>query len=500
MNDQRALIVGDGVENCPPLEKLLIQRGLIPERACNTMEILAKAEERPYSFYFIDVNLPESTGFEVAEQIKKMQPDAVIIFTYRPSGNNLEAAKVGSVTQVRKPYDLDRFLLFVRESLEKKQYLAEIETKKRQLRESEQKYTRLVKNIPAVVYRIRPDFNLSFISDYCGKILGLSPEEIMGENQLWDQYIHPEDRKHLTDRLTDCFKRGKVFTYEHRIISADGAIRHVMNRGLPIRGEDNTIKEVEGILIDRTMAKLIEQRLIHTEKMRTLGEISADIAHEISNPLVCIGGMVSLLLRKLPKNYSNFNKLRIIADEVTRLENLLHRILDYVKPRRTPRSVSDVNQLVRDVVCLFECQMKKYNIITEVILDRGGCVTCIDPDSMKQVLSNLVLNSMRAMTEGGNLKVETIKGPKSIRIIIQDNGTGIPEEISQTILNPFVSNHPHGTGLGLSISKQIVQSFGGSLSFETERDKGTRFIVSIPPKPPKLDYPTGQMGPHIFWS
>ena len=123
----------------------------------------------------------------------------------------------------------------------------------------------------------------------------------------------------------------------------------------------------------------------------------------------------------------------------------------------------------------------------------------IDPESMKQVLTNLILNSMKAMTRGGILTLETIKGPKTNRIIIGDNGTGIPEEISQTILNPLVSYNPHGTGLGLSISKQIVQSFGGSLSFETERGKGTKFIVSIPPKPKKMDYPAGKIGPHIFW-
>ena len=118
---------------------------------------------------------------------------------------------------------------------------------------------------------------------------------------------------------------------------------------------------------------------------------------------------------------------------------------------------------------------------------------------MKQVLSNLILNHIKAIPQGGILTIETMKGLKSIRIIIEDNGTGIPEEISQAVLNPFISYHSHGTGLGLSISKQIVRSFGGSLSFETERDKGTNFIVSIPAKPGKWDHPAEKIDSHILW-
>lgn len=483
MQNQRALIIKEGIRGYPALEKLLIQRGIVPARAYDAMEALAETERRQYSYYFIDVNLPESSGFEVAERIKTIQPDAVIIFMYHSSGNNLKAAEMSSLNYLKKPYDLDQFLLFIRESLEKKRYLVEIESLRRQLQESEYKYRRLVENIPAVVYRIRPDLSFSFINDYCWEIFDISPEQIIDGNHFWNRYIHPEDREILIEKLRDCFNKGKPFTYEHRVICKCGAIRYVINRCLPIRGKDRAIKEVDGIFIEKTMAKQIKQRLVHTEKMKALGEISASIAHEIHKPLVCIGGMAKMLMEKLPRNYSNLNKLRIISDEVTRLENLLQKVLNYIKPQRTSPSVSDVNQILRDVLCLFEFQMEKNNIIIKEKLDKRGCAAYIDPESMKQVLTNLILNSIKAMSQGGVLTLETIKGPKTNRIIIEGNGTGIPEEISQTILNSLVSYNTHGTSLELSISKQIVQSFGGSLSFETERGKGTKFIVSIPPKP-----------------
>ena len=372
MKNQRALIVKEGIKGYPALEKLLIQRGIVPERVYDAMEALSETERRPYSYYFIDVNLPASTGFEVAERIKTIQPDAVIIFMYHSSGNTLKAAEMSSLSYVRKPYDLDQFLLFVKESLERKHYLVEVESMRRQLQESEDKYRRLVENIPAVVYRIRSDLGFGFINDYCREIFDISPEQIIDGNHFWNRYIHPEDRGILIDKLMDCFNKGKPFTYEHRVICKCGAIRYVINRCLPIRGEDKAIKEVDGILIDKTMAKQIKQRLIHTEKMKALGEISAGIAHEIHNHLVCIGGMAKMLMEKLPKNYSNLNKLRIISDEVTRLENLLQRVLNYIKPQRTSPSVSDINQILKDVLCLFEFQMKKNNIIIKKKMDKGG--------------------------------------------------------------------------------------------------------------------------------
>ena len=229
-----------------------------------------------------------------------------------------------------------------------------------------------------------------------------------------------------------------------------------------------------------TDTRALQEKIVQSERLAALGQLVAEITHEIKNPLMMIGGFAQQLIRRKDDD-NDLKKLNIIADEVRRLEGLVADLRELYLPKSIVSVPVNVKALVNEVYALVkdDCEVKQ--IRTSVDIDEDAKLVSGDAGRLKQVLLNLVKNSIEAMESGGDLSVQVRLSGDQVEIIVADSGYGIPEADKDKIFSPFFTTKRHGTGLGLCISKRIIDEHeGGSFCVETEEGKGTKIKVSLP--------------------
>ncbi|MDY6971562.1 MAG: PAS domain S-box protein [Thermodesulfobacteriota bacterium] len=238
-----------------------------------------------------------------------------------------------------------------------------------------------------------------------------------------------------------------------------------------------------GIVRDLTETKALQERIAKAERLSALGQVVAEITHEIKNPLMMIGGFAHQLARG-NKDKDDVKKLNIIMDETKRLESLIKELKELYLPKSLNVEKIEVNELLRDVCSLIQDDCREKNIHIKLETEVDSLIIEGDSNKIKQVLLNLTKNSIEAIEDGGNLLVSSRKNGGIAEIVIDDDGCGIPLEIKEKIFNPFFTTKSHGTGLGLSISRSIVEDHeGGSFTLSSEEGCGATFRIGFPLSP-----------------
>lgn len=237
------------------------------------------------------------------------------------------------------------------------------------------------------------------------------------------------------------------------------------------------------------------EQLIQSEKLAALGEISAEVTHEIKNPLVSIGGFARRLesrARILSSKYENEDELKniedyskIIRSEVDRMEKLLTNILSYSKAGILQRTPCNINELMEEAISLFKSGFYMKDIAVHLHLGEDNPLLNLDKTKVKQVLINLFYNAMESMPSGGTLTVQTypenyVGGQKVITLCVEDTGGGIAQDIYENIFNPFFTTKSTGTGLGLSISRKIIEMHGGTIRIKNNIGCGVTVYIHLP--------------------
>ncbi|WP_353686484.1 PAS domain S-box protein [Thermodesulfovibrio sp. 3462-1] len=236
-----------------------------------------------------------------------------------------------------------------------------------------------------------------------------------------------------------------------------------------------------------TELRNLKERIISMEKMAALGEMAAKVAHEIRNPLLAIGGFAKRLNKEL-KDGKSQEYIKIIIEEVKRLERILNEILSFVKPYPIAKESFEIKQLVDDVVNFVESTLKDNNNEFKLMINNNFTVLG-NYDKLKEVLLNLISNANEATKDGlitlkiqkaDKLPVEADADKEYFIIEVEDTGCGIEKANLKRIFDPFFTTKTTGTGLGLAISKRIVEEHGGIIKVESEVNKGTKFKVYLP--------------------
>lgn len=241
-----------------------------------------------------------------------------------------------------------------------------------------------------------------------------------------------------------------------------------------------------GIVRDLTETKALQERIATSERLAALGQVVAEITHEIKTPLMLIGGFVRQVSRTI-KDKQSLTKLDVIAKEVSRLENLLKDLREFYRPGTLSTEEMDISGLLQEVYVLVkpDCEGKRIRTAFKTL---GKPVIVLgDRDKLKQVFLNLLKNSIEAMEEGGNLSVRFRLTGEHVEIILKDDGCGIPQKHQKKIFEPFFTTKKLGTGLGLSISKRIIEDHrGSSLTLRSRKGEGAVFTVKMPISRPML--------------
>lgn len=224
------------------------------------------------------------------------------------------------------------------------------------------------------------------------------------------------------------------------------------------------------------------QTTMQTEKLAALGRLTASLAHEINNPLQALRSGLRLLGRSQLDEAKRQHYVATLAQEVERLITLTRQTLDFARPGRAGLEPTDLNQLLQNTLALVSKQLQQKQIDTHVTLAADLPPVKVVPDHIKQVLINLVLNAIDAMSNGGLLHLTTAYLPDKHQFVItvQDSGGGMTADIVSQIFEPFFSTKDIGTGLGLSISYAIVEAHGGHIEVQSTPGVGSLFSICLP--------------------
>jgi two-component system, NtrC family, sensor kinase len=243
------------------------------------------------------------------------------------------------------------------------------------------------------------------------------------------------------------------------------------------------VKTLEDRVEERTkQIKEIQKELIQIEKMASVGRLAAGVAHEINNPLTGILTNASLLMEEFPQDSTKYDDLKTIVNETIRCRKIVKDLLDFSRQTQPERKPLDINQIINTTCELVWNQVSFKNVIVKSDLAKDLPKLMIDRDQITQVCMNILLNAADAMPNGGDISITSKISPdqKNVEIYFKDSGMGIAPEDLNHIFDPFFTTKPHGTGLGLAITYGIIQQHSGSISVESEKGKGTTFIVRLP--------------------
>jgi signal transduction histidine kinase len=224
------------------------------------------------------------------------------------------------------------------------------------------------------------------------------------------------------------------------------------------------------------------ERLLRSERFAAVGEAAAYVSHEIKNPLMVIGGMAHQVERRLTEDPTCQEKLRIIQNEVKRLESFLGELRDFLRPALPSKQEININDVIMDVVALMGDSIQEKGVVLEEQLNPNLPPVEVDPNQIKQVLVNLVKNAVEATEGQGKITLSSGARDGQVWFAIQDTGKGMSEDVLEKIFNPFYTTKDKGTGLGLAVINKIITDHRGATTVDSTAGAGSTFTVKLPQK------------------
>jgi len=224
-----------------------------------------------------------------------------------------------------------------------------------------------------------------------------------------------------------------------------------------------------------------EESLRKSERLATLGTLAAEIAHEIRNPLMVVRLLFDSLGLEQGEDEAKNKDLSVIREKLDHLEQIAGRILDFGKSREAFRKPFSLKEIIEDATLLVRLKLEQCHVTLYINEFPHDLLVYVDKGQIQQALLNLMLNALVAMPSGGKLKIEVSRtGEGKAQVLVEDTGTGIPEELKGKIFDSFLTGTTEGTGLGLSISKRILRAHDGDLDLVQSGSKGTIFKITLP--------------------
>jgi len=313
--------------------------------------------------------------------------------------------------------------------------------------------------------------------------------------EAW-QRIHPQDKPLFDATLAAAIRNRTDFDLIHRLLFPDGSIKYIHTLGHPVLDSSGHMVEYIGTAMDVTERKLAEEALRQTQselarvaRVTTVGELTASIAHEVNQPLAAVVTNGNACLRWLAAKPSNLEEARKAVERIIRDANraseVIARIRMLLKKNEPVRTRLNPNQLIREIVALVEAEARRQDVSVQTELAVNLPRVTGDRVQLQQVLLNLVVNALDAMStvdQGRRiLRLQTSRiRNEAVQIAVQDSGVGLTAENPEQFFEAFYTTKPQGLGMGLSISRSIVESHGGRLWAAANDGPGASFLFTLP--------------------
>ena len=336
---------------------------------------------------------------------------------------------------------------------------------------------------------------LVWSEEHC-RIFGFDPTEVKPTFQLFKNRLHPEDRALVQRTLDQAILERSGFSLEFRILLPDGSIKYLHGVGRPILRASGDLDDYIGTTMDITERKRSEEALRNAQadltrvaRLTTIGELAASIAHEINQPIGAMVASGNACLRWLAKDPPQLDEAR---QSVERIVKDGHRAGDVIKSVRALAGTSapvsaelDINAAIREVLSLMRGELNQHDVALETDLSDGLAPVLGDRVQLEQVVLNLILNAIDAMSadtsEPRVLRVRSQSDePGTVLIAVEDSGPGLPPEVMDRLFEAFFTTKPSGMGMGLPICRSIVNAHGGRLWASQNSPHGAVFQFTVP--------------------
>lgn len=324
------------------------------------------------------------------------------------------------------------------------------------------------------------------ITDLEGKVLRVNRafEQLYGfrsrevEGRLL-KIIPPEAEEEMKRQHAQLIEGMSITSNETIWMKKDGTRVEVSVSTAPVRDEAGEITALISVSRDITSRNRMEELLRRSEKLTTVGQLAAGVAHEIRNPLTTLRGFLQL---QQQSNKLNHRHLDLMLSELDRINLIVGEFLILAKPQAVHFQERDIRFILGDVISLLDSQAHLHGVEFVLQASSESAMVHCEENQLKQVFINVLKNGMEAMPNGGSIhiKLKVDELAKRVRIEIRDEGIGIPEEMMSKLGEPFFTNKESGTGLGLMVSQRIIQSHKGMMDIKSVMNRGTTVIIELP--------------------
>jgi PAS domain S-box-containing protein len=331
------------------------------------------------------------------------------------------------------------------------------------------------------------------------RIWGLDPLQGLPDRETVLHRIHPDDREKVDVETEQALREKRDFTLEFRIVLPDGTVKHIESIGRPLFSADGELLEMVATHVDVTERKRaqeeherlrqLESELAHVNRLSVMGELAASLAHEILHPIASARNNARAATRFLDMSPPNMAEVRealaCIVRDADRGKDIVDRIRDHIKKTPPRNDRFEINEAIEEVIEMVRAPIDKNKVSVRTRLAAGMTSVWGDRVQLQQVIMNLILNSVEAMSaveEGAReLSISTKQVQTGeISVAVQDSGPGIDPEHLERVFAPFYTTKTGGIGMGLSICRSIIAAHGGRLWAEANRPRGTIFRFTLP--------------------
>ena len=465
------LVIEDDADLRHSLSLWLASAGYTPLEAADGQEGLERIRRDQPEAVLLDLRLPGFDGFALLSALaaEAAAPPVIVISGQDEISGVIRAFQLGAADYLQKPivsFDLlDHALTAVLDRVRLARAVALAQSR----------YFALVQNLPLLVFVLRPDHELEFVNTYCLAMLGFTGEEALAQPGWFLSRIHPDDRARIKEYLgVDPEARRLPQTEECRFVHKNGATIHALVTAMPVPplpGPDRSSR-VEGIAVDITDRVELERFVVQEEKLKTLGAIAAEVAHEIRNPLFSIAGFAHRLKARVPDS----READIILAEARRLEDILDRIGNYLHPVAPRPRLCALAPLITAALEFLAPELSAKNVRIETRLDGALPEIRLDPDLLSQVVATLVRFAASRLPAGAAARIETFRRQRFVHLELRAV-LPTPVKEPELLFLPFENGEDR---MGLPLASRLVKNMGGSLTFEQTDDGQSVFTVRLP--------------------
>jgi PAS domain S-box-containing protein len=512
------LVVDDEEIVRESLSSLLRYYGYYVSTAQNGLECLKTLSVHDFDLVILDIVMPYMSGIEVLKEIKKKYSDmeVIMITGFADKDKVVTAFRLNAYDFIEKPYETEEILNTINNCLRQLELKREIEKNRKELRESEERFRQIFEQNEDAIMIFEPKtFRIVDVNPVAENLFGYTREELTG-NGL-SLFIAQRDFFDIREIVSNVSDDKDFPTGYKTYMKRDGTKIIVTVQGKPVRLKNDTViycsfRDItEKVLIEEE-ARLIQAKLIHFNKMTSLGLLASGIAHEINNPnnfimfnapLVSeawkdgiqilteyyhehgdfyIGGLpFSEMKEIIPKLISG------ITDGSRRIKNIVDNLKDFSRQEKVGINAEvDINKVINAAVLILNNQIKKYT--ENFVFDYQENLPTIkgNAQQLEQVIINLILNSLQALPgKSCGIWISTAfdrERSGHVTVKVRDEGIGMSMDVIDRVTEPFYTTklNAGGTGLGLFISYSIINEHQGSLEFKSKTGEGTTAIVKLP--------------------